>query len=256
MQAPMDDETIAAVDRAIDVIGVLRDRDGAGVTEIANELGWAKSTVHTHLRTLWENEYVVRENDQYVLSLRFLDLGEYVKTRKPVYSVVEPRIEELADETGKRVQFITYEHGYGVYARIAKGEHAVSTGGRLGRRRSMLHSSAAGKSILASLPREEVEEIFDRRGLPRSTENTITDRDEMFRELATVRDNGFAFNHEEHIHGLRAAAAPVHGPENDVLGAVSVAGTARRMRDSWFTDELPELILGVTNEVELELTYP
>ncbi|MFC6964900.1 IclR family transcriptional regulator C-terminal domain-containing protein [Halocatena marina] len=32
-------------------------------------------------------------------------------------------------------------------------------------------------------------EIFDRHGMPASTENTITDRDEIFDELERVREN-------------------------------------------------------------------
>lgn len=247
--------TVEAVDRSLRVLEILRERDGAGVTEIANELGWAKSTVHTHLQTLEQNEYIVRDGDEYVLGFRFLDLGEYVKNRKPVYSAVEPKMQELADRTDKRVQFITHEHGYAIYVRITEGEHAVSTGSQPGRRRLMLHASAAGKAILAHLPDEEVEVILDRRGLPEHNENTITDRDKLYDELEAVRDRGFAFNYEEHIKGLRAVAAPVQNADGEVEGSVSVAGAARRMQGEWFEEELPELLLGVVNEIELDLAY-
>lgn len=252
---PFDNEgTIDAVERCLRVVEVLEGRDGAGVTEIADELGWAKSTVHTHLRTLEENEYIVRRGNEYVLGSPFLELGEYVKTREPVYTAVEPKVEELAEQTGRRVQFITNEHGYAVYIRIAEGQRAVSTGSRLGRRRAMLHASAAGKSILAHLPRDEVEAILDRRGLSQYTENTITDRDELFEELAAIRERGYAFNYEEHIRGLRAVAAPVHDGDK-VVGSLSIAGAARRMQGEWFEEELPELLLGIVNEVELDLAY-
>ena len=247
--------TIEAVERSMQIIETLRDLEGAGVTEIAESLGWAKSTVHTHLRTLEENEYVVRRGDEYVLGFPFLALGQHVKNRERVYKAVEPKIEESAKQTGRRVQFITNEHGYAVYVRIAEGKHAVSTGSRLGRSRVMLHASAAGKAILAELPREEVERILDRRGLKKFTENTITERDGLFEELETIQARGYAFNHEEHIPGLRAVAAPVHDPEGDVLGSMSIAGAARRMQGEQFKEDLPELLLGIVNEVELDLAY-
>lgn len=255
MTAAGSDGTIDAVERCIQVVEELEERDGAGVTEIADSLGWAKSTVHTHLRTLEENEYVVRRGDEYVLGFPFLSLGQYVKNRERVYMAVEPKIEELAEQTGRRVQFITNEHGHAVYVRIAEGQHAVSTGSKLGRSRMMLHASAAGKSILSELPRAEVERILDKNGLKEFTENTITDRDALFEELETIRARGYAFNHEEHIQGLRAVAAPVHGPDGEVLGSVSIAGAARRMQGEQFEEELPELLLGVVNEVELDLAY-
>ncbi|MFB6121909.1 MAG: IclR family transcriptional regulator [Haloferacaceae archaeon] len=249
------DGTIEAVNRSMKVIETIKELEGAGVTDLANELGWAKSTVHTHLKTLVENEFLIRDDGQYDLSHRFMDCGEYVKDRHPIYSAVEPKLEELADETGKRVQFITQEHGYAIYVRIAEGEHSVSTGAKLGRRRMMLHATAAGKSILSHLPRDEADAILDDQGLYQFTENTITDRQELYEEFAEIRERGYAVNREEHIEGLRAIAAPVTTPDGDVLGAVSVADAAHRMKGEWFEEELPELLLGVVNEIELDVAY-
>ncbi|WP_436348479.1 IclR family transcriptional regulator [Natronorubrum sp. FCH18a] len=247
--------TIGSIEKTLQVVEALRDLDGARVTELANHLEWPKSTVHSHLETLEGCDYLVKEGDQYRLSLRFLDLGEYVKHRDPVYSMIEPRIETLATRTGERVQFVVDEHGYGVYVRAATGEHAVSTGSRIGRRRKMLHATAAGKAILAHKPRAEVDEILEKTGLPQMTPNTITDRDELLDALEQVRERGYAFNHEEHIEGLRAVAAPIRRPSGELVGTISVPGPAHRMRDDYFTEELPELILGACNEVELDIAH-
>jgi DNA-binding IclR family transcriptional regulator len=255
MESQRNVATIEAVERSMQIIETLRDLEGAGVTEIADELGWAKSTVHTHLRTLEENEYLVRDGDDYDLGFPFLAFGEYVKDREPVYASVEPKLEELADETGKRVQFITNEHGYGAFVRIAEGKHSVNTGANIGRRRVILHATAAGKAILACLPEAEVDAILDRRGLPRFTANTITDRAALFDELAQTRERGYAINREEHIQGLRAIAAPVRTPEGAVLGSISIADAAHRMKGETFEEDLPELLLGVANEVELDIAY-
>lgn len=246
---------VGSVRKALAIVELLKDLDGARVTELADRLEWPKSTVHSHLETLENAGYIIKEGDEYLLGFRFLDLGEHVKYRNEVYSMVEPRIEALAERTGERVQFVISEHGDCVYARIAEGEHAVSTGSRLGRRRHMLHATAAGKSILAHMDREDVDEIITEKGLPELTPNTITDRDELFEELEQVRERGFAFNYEEHIEGLRAAAAPVKEPNGSVVGAISVSGPAHRMHGEQFTKDLPENILGVCNEIELDIVY-
>lgn len=255
MNQTNDSETIEAVDRSMTVLETIKELEGVGVTELATELGWAKSTVHTHLKTLVENEFLIRDGDRYDLSHRFLDFGEYARHRHPVYSVVEPKLDDLANETEQRVQFLTEEHGYAVYVRIAEGKHSVSTGATLGRRRKMLHATAAGKAILAYLPREQVEAIFDKRGLHRYTEKTTTDRDKMFEQFETVRERGFAINREEHIKGLSAIAAPVRAPDGNVLGAISIADGAHRMQGRWLEGDLPELLLGVINEIELDIAY-
>ena len=248
-------KSIEAVNKSLRVVEALKDMDGARVTELADELGWAKSTVHSHLESLESNKYVVYEDGQYVLGFRFLDIGEYVKHRKSYYSLIQSKIDELAEETGERVQFMTNEHGDAVYVRIAVGDRAVSTGGYLGRRRTMLHATAAGKAILAHLPEDEVERIIDRKGLIRQTPNTITDRETLFQELEEVRERGYAFNRGEHIDNLHAVATPIDDPDDNVLGALSIAGPAHRMRGEWLEEELPDHILGVRNEIELDIAY-
>lgn len=255
MATTKDGGTIESVRRSMEILELIKDREGAGVTELANELDWAKSTVHTHLKTLEENEFLVRNGDRYDLSLRFMNFGEYAKHRHPVYSSIEPKLEELASETEKRVQFLVQEHGYAVYVRIAEGEHSVSTGAALGRRRPMLHATAAGKSILAHLPPAEVESILDKTGLRRYTQNTVTDRAELFEQFEAIRERGYAINNEEHIKGLSAIAAPVTTPDDEVLGSISVADAAHRMQGQWFEDELPKLLLGIVNEIELDVAY-
>lgn len=246
---------VGAVRKSLQLLELLKELDGARVTELSNRLEWPKSTVHSHLETLERAGYIVKEGDTYVLGFRFLDLGEYVKYRNDVYSMVEPRIETLADETGERVQFVVEEHGDCVYVRIAEGEHAASTGSRLGRRRQILHATAGGKSMLAFMDRSAVEEIIERKGLPELTPNTHTDRESLFEDLETVKERGYAFNYEEHIEGLRAVAAPIREPNGTVVGTVSISGPAHRMRGEYLTEELPELLLGVCNEIELDIVY-
>lgn len=246
---------VESVNKTFQVIELLRELEGAGVTELATHLNWPKSTVHSHLETLERNEYIIREEGEYKLGLRFLEIGEYVKNREPIFSLIEPKLKKLAEDVGERFQFVVNEHGDGVYVRIATGERAVSTGSRLGRRRSMLHATAAGKSILAFLPKAEVQNIVAVKGLPQLTPNTITDEDELFDALAEVHERGYAFNHEEHIEGLRAVAVPVQDTSDRVVGAISVAGPAHRMQGEWFHNELPDKILGARNEVELDLEY-
>lgn len=250
-----DGNQIEAVNKTIRVLELLKEFDGARVSELADRLGWPKSTVHSHLATLERNEYITREGDLYVVGLKFLDFGEYVKTRKDVYSLIEPKIHDLAEKTGERVQFVVSEHSEAVYVRIATGDHAVSTGSRLGRRRSMLHATAAGKAILAFLPESEVWDVIDRKGLPKLTQNTITDEAVLFESLEEVRERGYAFNHEEHIDGLQAVAAPVVTPTDEVVGSISIAGPTHRMRGPSFTEEIPDMILGARNEIELDIAY-
>jgi len=226
----------------------------AGVTEIADRVALPKSTVHTHLRTLEQQEYVVRDGTEYQLGLRFLALGSSARDRQVGYDLITQKVDELAEKTGERAQFIAEEHGYGVYVYRAVGEQAVETDSGAGKR-VPLNAISAGKAILAFLTPERVDEIVSKVGLPARTEQTITDRSELDDELARIREDGYATNSEESTTGLYAVGVPVLDETEQAIGAISVSCPARRMRDKESRQTVLNQTLGTVNEVELNIRF-
>lgn len=97
------------------------------MTEVAAELGYAKSTVYRHLSTLAELGYVVKTDNEYRVGLRFLELGQHARTRQTGYDLTTKKVEEIAEQTGEWAQFIVKEHGDAVYIHRAFGDNAVWT---------------------------------------------------------------------------------------------------------------------------------
>jgi DNA-binding IclR family transcriptional regulator len=246
--------TVQAVQTALDIIEYLQEVESAGVTELADEVDRSKGTVHSHLTTLVQNHYLTKEDDEYQLSLRYLDLGETVKSRLGSYDVIRDELDDLAAESGELAQFATEEHGHAVYLYKAHGENAVESASSIGKR-EYLHCISLGKAMLAYLPQERAEEIIDQNGLPRYTAQTITTHDALFEELAQIRDRGYAFDNEEKIEGLKCVAAPVIGPDDRVLGALSVSGPSSRMTGERFTEELPGMVSRSANVIEINTQF-
>lgn len=253
-EAPRKRGIVQSAETMLTVVEGIRELDGARVTQLATHLDMAKSTVHRHLTTLERHEYVVKEGEEYNIGLRFVGLGEYARERKPVYAEALPIVDQLAEETEERALFMTEEHGLAVYLYRGVGSHAVRTNSTIGTRR-YLHTIAGGKVMLAHLSDDRVEDIIERWGLSVETPSTITTRDALEEELERVRERGIAFNREECIDGLCAVAAPVLGPDESVVGALSVSGPAHRMKGTWFEEEIPDLLLGSANELELNVEY-
>lgn len=239
---------------AFSILEYLKDADGGTLTELTDEFDLVKSTLHRHLKTLHELEYVTKEGDIYYPSLRFLDFGEYTRNRKDGYTLAKEKVRQLAEATDERAQFLVEEHGMGVYVYRDTGSHAVRTDPGIGKR-IHLHSISAGKAILAYLPPRQVEQILSDRGLPAVTEYTTTDREELVAELETIRERGYSFNKQENIEGLHAVGAPVLGPQGHVIGALSVSGPIHRMKGEWYDQELPDLLRGMANELELNIEH-
>ncbi|WIV66999.1 IclR family transcriptional regulator [Natrialbaceae archaeon AArc-T1-2] len=246
--------TINAVETAFDIVEHLKEVDGAGVTELATELDLAKSTVHNHLATLYSKGYVVRDGDTYRVALRFLDLGNYAREEDPLYQVGQEKVDELAAETGEKVWILAEEHGRAVHLYDASGKRSVRTYARTGQL-NYLHQLAAGKAILAYLPDERVMEIIDRYGLPARTDDTITDPDELRADLERIRERGFAQNREESIPGLHAVGVPITDEDGVAIGSLSLSAPAKRLRGERFDEKIPNLLLGVANEIEINMAY-
>lgn len=255
MGSDTDRNTLGTLERGFEIVSLLMRRDGARVTEVADELDIAPSTAHKYLATLHNERFVVKEGDEYQVGMRFLTIGGYAKHRNPAYEVAAKKIRSLAEQTGERAQFVVAEHGRAIYIEtVVSDSTAVMTNRRNGKVR-YLHSSAAGKAILSYYSEEATADVIERWGLPAETEHTITEEDELLEEVDQIERDGVAFNDEESIKGLRSVGAPVTTGDDAVIGAISVSGPANRLKGSRFREELPDMLLGVVNEIELTIAY-
>lgn len=245
--------TIQSVNIAFDVIDLLQEEGQMGVTEIATKLGHSKSTIHSHLRTLRERHLLVREEDGYRLSLRFLDMATHVRDKVENYDVIRDEVSSLAEETGEIAQFGIEEHGQVSYLYKATGEYAVETRSRVGTKAPM-YSTSLGKTILAYLPSDQTEDICKSMSYTPITSNTVTSPSALHDELETIRERGYGIDDEENINGLRCIAAPVKNGDT-VMGAVSLTGPSSRFTEDRLHDELADHVQSTANVIELNTKF-
>lgn len=235
-------------------ISVLDDRESVGVTELAEELGVAKSTAHYHLDTLRNQGFVVKDGTRYRLGLCFLRMGLRTRRRIPIFEVAKKEIDKLASDSGELAILWVEQRGLGVFIYKAGGSDAVDIDAQIGGAATM-HNRALGKAILAHYDQKRVDEIVGRHGLAGTTERTITTREELKKELREVREAGIAFNREESLEGIHGVGVPITSGRGDVLGAMSIAGPAKRLNGTKFTEDCPSLLSGARNVVELNYQH-
>lgn len=244
---------VTTVETMFELLECIKELDDSRLPVIADEVGLAKSTVHRHLATLSKQGYVIKEGNRYRIGLRSLDLGTHARSNLIGFQEAQRKTRELAEESGELCVYIVEEHGRGYIVCREEGPRAVNTGTRLGKP-LYLHATAGGKSILAHYPETEVEQIIHQWGLPEQTSQTITTKSELFEDLEQIQEAGYATNKEEHIDGLYAISAPVtYGDQ--VIGALCLSGPSNRMTTDRIEDDLVPLLLGATNELELNITH-
>jgi len=200
-----------------------------GISALAARLGLAKSTVHRLATTLVEYDMLEQnaETGKYRLGLALFELGTLVRRKMDVMNEAQAQIHALADATGETLQLAILDHQSVLYIRIRESRLAVRMSTGLGSR-APAHCTSVGKVLLAYQPAEVVERVIEA-GLPRFTDNTITDPARLREELAGVRLRGYAIDDEEIEVGLRCIAAPIRDHSGSVVAAISVAAPVQRM---------------------------
>lgn len=237
---------------SLEILELLDELGGARVSEISQQMDAPKSTVHGHLSTLTSKQFVIQRGDFYYLGPELLRLGNQVRTRKEGYVLAREFTEKLFEELGLRSIFAVEMGGRAVFVHTASGNKMGWTHERLGNR-LYLHNTAVGKAILAKFPRPRVEQILDKWGMPVETDNTVGDRDELFAELETVREQGYAVNHAENFRELYAIGVAATRQSGEVVGAFSVTGPEHSFTGDDREADLADTVTEIVDEFELEL---
>ena len=245
---------VRGVGPVFEIIEALSEIDNGTPAEVAARTELSEAEITAYLDRLEGLEYVVERAGVYQNGLKFLDIGERVKYNTGIFDIVAEEVDKLAAKSGELALFSVMEHGQNVLLYKAHGEEAIQTTHEIGLREPM-HCSALGKSILAELPDDRIRQVVDRHGLPRFTEGTITDRERLFEALDETRDRGYALDMEEAKPGMRCVAASVSSENSPLHGAVSIAAPKSRMQGDRLETEIPELVKGAANVIELNSIY-
>lgn len=227
--------------------------NGVGVSQVARELGLPVSTVHRLLATLVKRGFVSfdPESRRYYLGLRVFELSSRVSLVKGFSEVALPTMRKLARITGESVFMAVREGTELVYIERVEGQSRIQIRGTMGAR-GPLYCTAQGKAILAFMPEGEREEIIGHIRLERRGPNTITDPEELRKELVQTRERGWAVADEENEQGIRAVGVPLMDGRGRPVAAMSVAAPvfSVSLQD---LEKFAPLLSEAAREIELQL---
>jgi len=200
--------------------------------QLAGETTLHPSTAHRILGVMVENRLVDRiEPGTYRLGIRLLEFGNLVKSRISVRQEALPHMQTLHQELGETVNLSVRHADEVVYIeRTAPGSSMMRVVQIIGAR-APLHITAVGKIFLAQ--EDSCLEYVRRTGLPRYTDNTLTDSQALANELERIRTQGFAFDNEEAEKGVSCIGAGIYNDEGRVVAGLSVSAPSDRLKKDW-----------------------
>lgn len=216
-----------SVQRVCDILDTLADAPmGANLTEVAQAAELPKSSALRYLTVLEERSYVERGADRTVYRLGPAFRGQTDGTRERLIMVARPVLERLRDELRETVNLGVLEGTYVVHELVLESPEMMRLAARPGER-GLIHCTALGKALSATLPIERVKTIIDTTGLPAATSATITTVDRLWTELEHVRELGYAVDEAENQEDGRCIAVAI--PRLPLSAGVSVSAPATRL---------------------------
>ena len=217
--------------------------NGLGVSEVSQRVGIPKSSVHRLLMAMEKEAYVVKEvaGKRYRLGAKVLQLADAYSRIADIRELARPHLRNLLDLTQETIHLVQLEETEGVYIDKLDTPQPIGLMSRVGKR-ILLHSTAAGKAILAYLPESRVRAIINRMGLEPQTANTITSYARLLEALNEVRERGCAIDDNENRLGVVCIGAPILDYQGWATGAISISAPASRMTTAQAERYAPDLL--------------
>jgi len=245
------DGGVQSVDRALLIIETLaEDDEGYRLSDLAVRTGLSTSTAHRLLTTLERRRFVQfdRDGSKWHVGAQSFVVGSTFVRRRNFATQAMPYLRKLRDQTRETANLAVVDDESIIVLTRMESREIMRSLTKVGGRVAMV-ASGVGKAVLATYSDDDVNAIIRRQGMPRLTEKSIVRPGALFRELETIRRQGYAVDDEEARIGLRCVAAVVYSDSSEPLAAISVSGMTSRVTAA----RLPALGQTV-REVAAELT--
>jgi IclR family acetate operon transcriptional repressor len=228
------DGCVQSLVRAFRLLDELNGYDGGlTLTEVARLASLPRSTAHRLLTTMESVRYVAFDasTSQWMIGARARACGGAFAEPQDIGRLARPILQSIRLNTHASVSVSVLGEGdvrYVAQSRLAVERHPIPRPGD----HFPLHTTAAGKIMLAQLSGAELDPFLRADRLAPGTACSITDLAAFEREIEAVRRLGYAVDDQESVTGVRCVAAAVHDRQGRVRAALSISGSILKMSDA------------------------
>jgi DNA-binding IclR family transcriptional regulator len=222
------------------------------MTQIAEQIGINKSTVHRLLATLEGKRFVERDlvTGVYRLGIRSLQMAYLTLEHNDLRQLADPFLHYLCQQYRENVNLTVLDGSDVIYIDVIESPQRVKLAAAIGQRLPAF-CTASGKAILACMPQEKVQRILEI-GMPRYTQHTLLTPEAFFEDMGHVRERGYATSEQEFEDGINAVAAPIFFGSNQPVGSISVAGPSYRFTHERMI-EIGAMVVATAQEIAQEI---
>jgi IclR family transcriptional regulator, acetate operon repressor len=238
-------------EKTLDILEVCSRLGVASLPQIQEACGLPMTTAHRIVQTLISRGYVLRAGrGNYRLGSAVLAVAARVSHRDLLSVVARAHLLALSRTLRAHTHLGIWEEGmvtYLVKQRFGKTRLHSAEGMQLEG-----YCSALGKVLLSGLPEDQCARYLEDGGFVALTPRTLTDPEDLRRELDEVRYRGWGSDNEEIAPGLKCVAVPVTDYDGKIVAAISVSMIGSAGDSPETPDCLPSL-LGAARSIARDL---
>lgn len=218
------------VGKALDILEVVASKRGpVRFTELREELGLPKATLHRFLQTLTNQRMISYDPNRqtYALGLRLVQFAHAAWEQTSLGPIARPFVSHLAQDTGETVRLAQLDAGQVIYQAKLNAEdpgNMFSQAGKVG----PAFCTGVGKAIMAFMDKPDQDAAIAQQAFQMFTPNTLANADALRAELSEIRTTGVAYDREEHHMGLICIAVPVLNENGRAIAGLSVSTSTGR----------------------------
>ena len=241
---------VKSVKKTIDVLNSFLQDEYLGVTEIASRLKLSKSNACDILTTLVALDYLGQDpvSEKYYLSVGAIRLSRGVGSRYSFRNIAKPFMQELANKEHKEVSLtVPFNREIFYLESVVPSKMGIYTPKKMRSYTCRMHCTAAGKCMLANMPREYVIQYLAS-GLEKYTENTITNDITFLQVLDTIEKRGYGVDHYEWDEQYGCVGVPLFDPSHKLIGALSI-NMVTDVEDEEEVLRVKDLLVDISNQI-------
>jgi DNA-binding IclR family transcriptional regulator len=247
---------VQSLQRAFDILEVIGNNIApVSLKYITDETGLPKSTVYRLLNNLEKRDYArCDSNGNYRLGLQLLMMSQRAEQNFDIKNLARKYLHLLNDLTKETIHLGILVKNRVLYVDTVESPHALRLVAKLGTTNSV-HCTALGKALLIRHDNAKIRAILEAEGMERRTEYTLCTCDDYLREMALVRECGYALDDCECELDGRCIGAPIYDNVGDVVAAISISGLVSRFSREYVEQEVAVKLLESTKEISRSLGY-
>ena len=228
-------EQVSSILRALQILECFMDSNTEWTLKaLVDQLGLPTTTVFRQVSTLADQKYLEQDpiRKSYRPGPRLLLLSSSILGQSDLRRTARPELERLSVTLKETINLsVLLEHDI-FYLDKVETHRSIVCNTQVGSR-APAYATSGGKAMLACQSEEYIDSYcrWMAQAARPLTSHTITDPEQLRKELAFARLHGYAMDKGEIEEGLICVAAPICDMNHRAVGAVSVSGPDYRMQE-------------------------